>query len=337
METIAVIIPCYRVRRHILEVLSGIPASVSKVYVVDDACPEQTGQYVLEHSQDPRVQVLFHPQNLGVGGATLSGYKAAYEAGVDILVKVDGDGQMDLILLPSLIEPIISGQADYCKGNRFFDPHYLTAMPRVRILGNLVLSFAAKLSSGYWDVMDPTNGYTALAAPIYPLLNAERIEQRYFFESDMLFRLGLVQAVVRDVPMRPKYGNEASSLSLAKTIVEFPLMHVSRILKRIVYHYFVRDFNIGSVQLVVGLILTLFGVTFGAIKWYRLAGVAPATSGTVMLAALPIIVGFQSLLAALQFDILRIPRIALYPRIAKVLLAQSDLEPNQAPMEATRG
>jgi glycosyltransferase involved in cell wall biosynthesis len=315
---IAVVIPCYRVKRHILDVLARIPEMVGMVIVVDDACPEGTGRYVEEHLLDPRVQVLYHTKNQGVGGATLTGYKAAYQAGADILVKVDGDGQMDLSLLPLLIEPILSGQADYSKGNRFFDPHYLTAMPQLRVFGNLILSFAAKLSSGYWDLMDPTNGYTALAAPIYPLLDVDRLDRRYFFESDFLFRLGLVQAVVRDVPMRPQYGNEASNLSIGLTALEFPVKHISRFFKRILYHYFVRDFNIGSLQLLVGVVMTTFGITFGLIKWYQLAGVAAATSGTVMLAGLPVIIGFQSLLAAVQFDILRIPRVALHPRL-KVL------------------
>jgi len=257
-----------------------------------------------------------------VGGAVLTGYEAAYKDGADILVKADGDGQMDLNLLPQLIEPIQAGQADYTKGNRFFDPHYLHHMPQVRLFGNLVLSFAAKLSSGYWDIMDPTNGYTALAAKVYPLLNADRIERRFFFESDMLFRLGLAQAVVADVPMRPMYGGEDSNLSIGKTALEFPLMHVARFVKRVVYHYYVRDFNIGSLQLAVGIILNVFGIVFGAIKWIQLSGVAPATSGTVMLAALPIIVGFQSLLAAMQFDILRIPKVALHPRLASLDVLQ---------------
>jgi len=312
---IAVVIPCYKVKRHILEVLQEVPPSVSMVFVVDDACPEQTGEHVLAHCTDSRVKVLFHTSNQGVGGATLTGYQAGFDAGATLLVKVDGDGQMDLSLLDRIIEPILLGQADYTKGNRFFEPHYLTHMPQVRLFGNLVLSFDAKLSSGYWDIMDPTNGYTALAAPILPLLDIDRLERRYYFESDMLYRLGLVQAVVRDVPMRPLYGQESSNLPIVKTIFEFPLKHLARFGKRVVYHYYVRDFNIGSLQLAVGLVLTLFGVTFGSIKWIQLAGVAAATSGTVMLAALPIIVGFQSLLAAVQFDIIRIPRLALHPRL----------------------
>jgi len=315
---IAVVIPSYRVKRHVLGVIDAIPPLVTRIYVVDDCCPEQSGRFVEENCTDSRVRVVYHSVNQGVGGATLSGYKAAYEEGADVVVKVDGDGQMDPLLIPHFVEPILKGQADYTKGNRFFDPRYLSAMPRVRLFGNLVLSFVSKLSSGYWDIMDPTNGYTALSARMYPLLSAERIERRYFFESDMLFRLGLAQAVVRDVPMRPVYGDETSSLSIRKTALEFPAKHISRFIKRVAYHYFVRDFNIGSIQLVVGLVLLLFGITFGSITWYRLAGVATASSGTVMLAALPVIVGFQSLMAAVQFDILRIPRLPVHPRLAQL-------------------
>lgn len=314
---IAVVIPSYRVKRHVLGVIEGMPSIVTRIYVVDDCCPEQSGLYVQAHCTDGRVRVIFHTQNQGVGGATLSGYKAAYEEGAKVVVKVDGDGQMDPALIPHFVEPILAGQADYTKGNRFFDPRYLAVMPRIRLFGNLVLSFVSKLSSGYWDVMDPTNGYTALAAQMYPLLSAERIERRYFFESDMLFRLGLAQAVVRDVPMRPVYGDETSSLSIRKTALEFPLKHLSRFCKRVAYQYFVRDFSIGSIQLVAGLALLLFGLGFGLYKWYQLSGVAPATAGTVMLAGLPVIVGVQSLLSAIQFDILRIPRIPVHPRLVR--------------------
>ena len=313
---IAVVIPSYRVKRHVLAVIEAMPLAVDRIYVVDDCCPEQSGAFVEAANTDRRVRVIYHEKNQGVGGATLTGYRAAYEEGADVVVKVDGDGQMDPALIPQFVEPVLAGQADYTKGNRFFDPRYLSAMPAMRLFGNLVLSFVSKLSSGYWDIMDPTNGYTALAARLYPLLNADRIERRYFFESDMLFRLGLAQAVVRDVPMRPVYGDEESSLSIRKTALEFPAKHLSRFIKRVGYTYFVRDFNIGTLQLVVGVLLLLFGVIFGSIQWARsMSEGIPATSGTVMLAGLPIILGFQSLLSAVQFDILRIPRLPVHTRL----------------------
>jgi dolichol-phosphate mannosyltransferase len=314
---IAVVIPSYKVKRHIMGVIGSIPPIVNRIYVVDDCCPELSGKYVQANNTDSRVRVLFHEVNQGVGGATATGYMAAYAESMEIIIKVDGDGQMDAALIPSFIEPILKGQADYTKGNRFYDPRYLSTMPAIRLFGNLVLSFVSKLSSGYWDVMDPTNGYTALHCRIIPLLSLERVEKRYFFESDMLYRLGIAQAVVRDVPMRPFYADEVSSLSITKTALEFPRKHLSRFIRRIGYNYFVRDFNIGSLELIVALVLLSFGIGYGSYHWYQsVYNLKVATSGTVMLSGLPVILGFQSLLASIQYDILRTPKLAIHPRMA---------------------
>src|SRR5690606_32001950 len=150
---------------------------------------------------DPRVRVIRHASNLGVGGAVITGYQAAIADGMDILVKLDGDGQMDASLIPDFIEPIINGEADYTKGNRFFDLEELRSMPRIRLIGNAVLSFMTKFSSGYWNLFDPTNGFTALHADVARYLPLSKISKRYFFESDMLFRLNTLRAVVHDIPM----------------------------------------------------------------------------------------------------------------------------------------
>ena len=200
-KRIAVVIPSYRVKKHILEVISGIGNEVERIYVVDDLCPEQSGDFVEAHCDDPRVRIIRHEVNQGVGGAVMSGYRAAIEEGVDIIVKVDGDGQMDPSLIPYFVEPIISGNADYTKGNRFFDLESVRAMPRIRLFGNAVLSFMTKMSSGYWDLFDPTNGYTAIHADVAKHLPFEKISKRYFFETDILFRLNTVRAVVVDMPM----------------------------------------------------------------------------------------------------------------------------------------
>ena len=155
---IAVVIPCYRVTKHVLEVIAKIGAEVSAIFAVDDCCPDASGDFITENCNDARVVVLRNPENMGVGGATLTGYRAAIEAGADVIVKIDGDGQMDPSLIPAFIAPIIEGEADYTKGNRFFDLEEIRAMPKTRLLGNAVLSFATKLSSGYWNLFDPTNG-----------------------------------------------------------------------------------------------------------------------------------------------------------------------------------
>ena len=177
---IAVVIPCYKTRKHILGVISKIGAEVFRIYVVDDCCPDNSGEFVLENCKDDRVYVIRNSKNLGVGGAVMVGYKAAIKDDADIIVKVDGDGQMDPSLIPDFVAPIQSGEADYTKGNRFFDLEVIRAMPKVRLFGNAVLSFMTKLSSGYWDLFDPTNGYIAIHVDVARHLPFEKISRRIF-------------------------------------------------------------------------------------------------------------------------------------------------------------
>jgi len=309
---VAAIIPCFREREHILGVLSGIGPEVQRIYVIDDACPDGTGKLVEDESNDERVQVHVNAANLGVGGATLAGYRIALEDGADILVKLDGDGQMDPTLIPQLIQPVLSGEADYAKGNRFHTMDGVSGMPLARIIGNFFLSFASKLSSGYWNIFDPTNGYTALHAEAAGRLPLDRLSEGYFFESDMLFHLGLMRAVVRDVPMRAVYGNEQSGIRIPKIIPEFLAKHYINTCKRVFFTYFVREANFATLQLVLGKLLLLFGLVFGAIHWIdgEITGV-PATAGTVVLAALPIIIGSQLLIAFLSYDTRNVPTTPL--------------------------
>ena len=219
--SLAVIVPCYRARPYILRVIDGVLDEVDTIYVVDDCCPDRTGDHVDSSVRSPKVKVIRRPANEGVGGATLAGYAAAAADGHDILVKMDGDDQMDPDYLAALIAPIVRGQADYTKGNRFFSRRFYGGMPAIRVFGNAVLSFVTKISTGYWDVMDPTNGYTALHARLLPLIEVERVAKGYFFETDMLFRLGLIRAVVRDVPIPARYADEVSSLRIRRTLLPF--------------------------------------------------------------------------------------------------------------------
>ena len=193
---IAVVIPSYKVCTHILSVIENIGPEVNKIYVIDDCCPDDSGDFVENKCSDARVTVIRNLENQGVGGAVMTGYKAAIDDGMDIIVKVDGDGQMDPRLIPYFIEPIESGKADYTKGNRFFDLDGIYTMPRIRIFGNAVLSFMSKLSSGYWNLFDPTNGYTAIHRNVILHLPLNKISRCYFFETDILFRLNILGAVV---------------------------------------------------------------------------------------------------------------------------------------------
>jgi len=307
---IAVVIPSYKVRRHIAGVIDTISSEVSAIYVVDDCCPEGTGRYVLDNIKDPRIQVLFNEHNQGVGGATIRGYRQALKDAMDIIVKIDGDGQMNPALMFNFIKPIITGVADYSKGNRFFNVHDAIKMPRVRIAGNAILSFVTKISSGYWNIIDFTNGYTAIHAKVLQKIPLNKISKRFFFESDMLCKLGIIRAVVIDVPMEAVYGDEESNLRLKNIIWPFLKGHSINFFKRILYCYFIRDFSIASVEMVLGFLLLCFGVSFGIWNWTDSIQTGEvASSGTVMLAALPVIVGTQLLLSALNYDIQNVPTI----------------------------
>lgn len=310
---VAVVIPCYKVKKHILEVISQIGSEVDAIYVVDDDCPEASGAYVKSKCEDTRLKVIFHQKNQGVGGAVISGYSYAIAEGATIIIKIDGDGQMDPKLIPKFIKPIANGLTDYVKGNRFFELEFLTEMPKVRLMGNAVLSFISKMASGYWDIMDPTNGYTAIHTSVLKMIPLHKVDKRYFFESDMLFRLNILRAVVYDLPIPAKYGTEVSNLKIGKVIFDFPGKYFNRCFKRIFYNYFLRDFNIGSVELIIAGILISAGSIFGLFHWYLsfTRGII-ATSGTVMLSSLPIILGFQSLLAAVNYDVANVPKIPIH-------------------------
>ena len=314
---IHVVVPCYRARRHIIEVLAAVPASVTSIHVVDDGCPEQTGLHVQSSCSDPRVRVHFNGRNLGVGGAVLRGYAEALASGADVIVKIDGDGQMDPSLIPSFVAPILRGEADYTKGNRFFDLANIGQMPALRIAGNAGLSFMAKLSTGYWDIFDPTNGYTAIHADVAQRLPVSKISRRYFFESDLLFRLNTLRAVVIDVPMDARYGDEVSNLKVNRVLFDFAYKHTRNFFKRIFYNFFLRDMSLASLELLAGSLLMACGLAYGAISWLQSAQTGESTpAGTVMLAALPTLIGLQIILAFFSFDIASVPRRPLHHRLS---------------------
>ena len=306
---VAVVIPSYRVCDQILGVVGGIGPEVDRIYVVDDCCPDGSGELVQARCDDLRVTVLRHDENQGVGGAVITGYRAALADGMDIIVKVDGDGQMDPSLIPDFVAPIVAGEADYAKGNRFFNPEDVRDMPRGRLFGNGILSLMTKLSSGYWDLFDPMNGYTAIHADVAGHLPLAKISRGYFFETEMLCRLNTLRAVVVDLPMSAKYGDERSNLKVSRVAGEFLVKHVRFLFKRIGYNYYLRDLSLASIQLPLGLLLLLFGVGFGGYQWLESARAGlPTSAGTVMLAAMPLLVGMQLVLAFIGYDIASVPR-----------------------------
>jgi len=307
---LAVVIPAYHAADTIESVLGELPAYIRHIIVVDDASPDNTSELVEAiASRDKRLVLVRHEVNRGVGGAMVTGFKKALELGAQIVVKVDGDHQMDPAYIPGLVAPLLEGQADYAKGNRFRDFDSLGRMPVVRRVGNLGLSFLTKAATGYWNCFDPTNGFFAVRAEILRELPLERIDQRYFFETSMLANLYLLDAFIRDVPMPARYRGERSSLSIWRVLFEFPAKLFITLLRRILLRYFLFDFSMVSVYLLTGIPLILFGLVFGGLKWiqYYQLGV-PAPTGTVILPTLALILGIQIMLSAIEIDMNAAPK-----------------------------
>lgn len=318
---IAAVIPAYNVEKHIGRVVRNLPDFVDYIIVVDDCSEDFTFQEV-ETINDNRIHLIKHTKNQGVGGAILSGYQLAFNLGADVMVKIDGDDQMDPSYIKSLVFPIIEFKADYTKGNRFLHIKELQKMPVIRRIGNLGMSFLTKLASGYWNIFDPTNGYTAIHREAYKLLNKEAIDKDFFFETSMLIQLQRIHALVRDIPIPAKYEDQSSNLSPIKTLFTFPPRLFKYSLQRIVFQYFLYDFTAVSVYLLVGFPSILFGIAWGLLKWYQsfLTGVVTST-GTVLIAVLPIIIGIQFITSAVSLDIASKPNQSLQSNDTFVLNA----------------
>lgn len=300
---IAVIIPAYRAEDSIETVIRGLPLYVESILVVDDASPDRLAERVTRMAE-PRVELLRHADNMGVGAATMTGYRRAVELGAEVMVKMDADGQMDPAYLPHLLEPILSGEVDYTKGNRFIHSKELSTMPILRRIGNTGLSFLSKMASGLWQIFDPTNGFTALHRRAFLRLDHNSLAPRYFFETSMLVELSLAQAVVRDVSIPARYGEEESNLSAWRSLAVFPPRLLRSFLSRIWVQHFVRNFGLFAIYSLLGSFLLVFGLCYGISNWIYysqvLTGTAPV--GTIMLSVLPIILGVQLVLQAVVID-----------------------------------
>ncbi len=305
--SVAVVLPCYKSRQHIVEVIETLPDFIDLVVCVDDACPEETTSVVKEKfAQDKRVHVVVHEENQGVGGAVMTGWTYAAGHGADILVKMDSDGQMDPEMIAHLIAPLVDGEADYAKGNRFFSRRSLTGMPPFRVFANASLSFASKLASGYWTTLDPLNGFVAVRRDMFERLDTGRIARRYRFESDVLAQLYLEDAVVADVNMPARYGDEVSNFRASTQLWPFLGGYLRNAARRIAQTYLVRDFNAGSLQLLLALIFGVLALLTGIPPWIRsIVTDVPATAGTVIIPAVFAIFSLQSFLGFLHLDVER--------------------------------
>lgn len=302
-QKIAVAIPCYKVEQHLERVVQGLPAFVDIIILVDDCSPDRTGALVDRLAvSDSRIVALHHTENRGVGGAMKTAFAKAVEMGADVVVKLDGDGQMDASYIAFLEEGL--READFAKGNRLFDRQMLRRMPMVRRIGNMGIGFMVKAASGYWNVSDPVNGFFAIRTATLSQMDMQRVADRYFFESSMLIEMHYAGARISEVPMPAIYADETSNLSIGKTLFSFPPKLIVAWIRRLHLSYFVYDFNICSLYLLVGLPSFLFGLVFGLVNWIHYASLgSPSPTGTIMVAVLTFVLGFQMLLAAAQYDI----------------------------------
>jgi dolichol-phosphate mannosyltransferase len=307
---VSVVIPCYNVARHIEEVVGNIPSQVSYIITVNDCSRDETESIIHRLLQEnKKIIYLKHELNQGIGAAMLTGFRKSMELKSGITIKMDGDNQMDPGYIPALLKPLMENQADFTKGNRFRDFAALKKMPVSRRLGNLGLSFLIKGASGYWNIFDPNNGFIAIKNETLQNVDFNRIHKRYFFESSMLIELYYGNAVVQDVPMKARYGDEISGLSKTKTLFEFPPKLFMAFLRRIVLKYFLYEFNIASLYMLFGVPLFIAGVVYGLINFvkYTSSHIA-APTGTVVIPTLLITLGFQLLLSAANYDINNYPK-----------------------------
>lgn len=298
---IAAVVPAYREEAHIADVIKTMPDFVDHIVVVDDASPDRTAQAALD-TRDPRLHLIRHDRNQGVGSAKKTAHHAALELGADIDVVMDGDGQMDPAHLPSLLDPVVDGYG-FAKGNRFFSVGSWAGMPRYRVVGNVALSFLTKSASGYWHVFDPQNGYTAIRTDVLRRLPLDRIASGYSYENDLLVYLNILGVPVADVPIPALYAQEESDMRLRRVVPELLWELFRGFWRRIWWKYLVWSFSPVALLLLTGLFLILGGSVDGLFVSLASIGAPEPTAGTVMLAVVPFVVGVQTLLVALQLDI----------------------------------
>jgi len=301
-KTIAVVVPAHDEEGLIAATVAGMPGFVDCIYVVDDASRDATAERAREVA-DPRVEVIVHERNRGVGGAIVTGYKRALAENMDATAVMAGDNQMDPSELESLALPVVRGELDYAKANRLFTGSAWELMPRSRYLGNAVLSLLTKIASGYWHVADSQAGYTVLSLPMLRLLDLDRIYQSYGFPNDILVHLNVWNARVRDFPSRPIYGvGERSGIRIRRVVPRISWLLFRGFFWRMREKYVIRDFHPLVFFYGLGFLMTGVGLALGIAETVlRLLG-NNITPATVVLVALLLISGSQFMLFAMWFD-----------------------------------
>jgi glycosyltransferase involved in cell wall biosynthesis len=301
-KRVAVVVPAFREEHLVATTLQGIPDVVDRIFVVDDASPDETAARARE-AADARTEVVVHEENGGVGAAIVTGYKRALAEEIDVVVVMAADNQMDPDELVTLVQPVARGEVDYAKANRLFTGEAWSVIPRTRYLGNAVLSLLTKIASGYWHVADSQAGYTALGLESLRRLDLDRIYRRYGFPNDILVHLNVINARVRDIPSRPIYGiGERSGIRLRKVVPRISWLLVKGFFWRMREKYIIRDFHPLVFFYALGFLMLAIGLALGISETIlRILG-NQITTATIVLVALLLVSGSQFTLFAMWFD-----------------------------------
>jgi glycosyltransferase involved in cell wall biosynthesis len=301
---LAVVIPAYNEETLLETTLSGVPAFVDRVYVVDDASRDATvGRAHTAAGTDSRVTVIVHEKNGGAGAAVITGYKRALEDGAEVVCVMNADNQMDPAEMESLVLPVATGEVDYTKANRLFSGEAWDLIPHYRYLGNAMLSLLTKIASGYWHVADSQAGYTAINRRMLELLDLDNIYPRYGYPNDMLVHLNVWSARVRDIPSRPIYGvGERSGIRLRSVVPRISWLLMKGFFWRMGHRYVIRDFHPLVFFYTAGFFSFLIGLALGSYAIGRHYGGHPPTPGTATLVALMMTFSVLFTLFAMWFD-----------------------------------
>ena len=301
-KRVGVVVPARDEEHLIVETLAAMPALVDRIYVVDDASTDATAERARD-VRDPRVEVIRHDHNGGVGAAIVTGYRRALGEDIDVVCVMAGDGQMDPGDLETLAGAVARDEVDYAKANRLVTGQAWNLMPRSRYLGNAMLSLLTKIASGYWHIADSQSGYTAIGRQTLAQLDLDRLYRRYGFPNDMLVSLNIWNARVRDFPSRPIYGiGERSGIRLARVVPAISWLLLRRFFWRLGEKYVIRDFHPLVFFYALGILMTSTGLVLGVVETaLRIAG-NDLTPATMILVALLLISGIQFTLFAMWFD-----------------------------------
>jgi glycosyltransferase involved in cell wall biosynthesis len=305
-KTIAVVVPAYNEERFIGLVITSMPTFVDHIIVVDDKSTDRTAE-VAEATRSPSLHLIRHKENTGVGGAVVTGHRAALELGADVITIMAGDAQCDPAHLHALVDPVIDGRCDMAKGNRFFAVDSFRGMPRFRVAGNIVLSFLTRLSSGYWHIFDPSNGYLAVNRETLSRIPLDQMAKGYQLETDFLINLNIIGARVIDVPIPARYGEETSTIRVRKVVPQVLHLLFRGFWRRVFWKYVLWSFSPIALLFFIGIALTAWGVGIGIWVLVNTLGPPVATTGTVLLSLVPFMLGIQFLISALLLDIQESP------------------------------